>query len=283
MNGIDRWDVEVLHNQILYPTVRVRSKNAGGSGTMLFSGKNQIGEFESYVLTNHHVIESSIEVKKQWDSLHGRDIKKEFKSQVQVELFKYKYLSRMVGSTTIDADIVAYDAPMDLALLKLRTIDEIKSVANKFPHEKIKDIKVFDEVIACGAALGAPPLPTRGHISNLDIEIDNYLYGMSTALTIYGNSGGSVYRWSKERERWEFIGVPSRIQVIFQGFSSQAITHMGYFIKLETIHKFLDDWCYQFIYNPDYTIEQCNKLREEKMKKMLEERKIAYGVVESEE
>ncbi|RLI70723.1 hypothetical protein DRO97_10555 [Archaeoglobales archaeon] len=36
-----KWDVELLHQQILYPTVRVRAKKAGGSGTVLFSGQNE--------------------------------------------------------------------------------------------------------------------------------------------------------------------------------------------------------------------------------------------------
>jgi len=183
-----RWDSKVLHEQILYPTVRVRVKNAGGSGTVLFSGKNKDGEYETYILTNYHVIESAIEVKKQWDSMFGREIKKEFKSTVQVDFFKYKYDSIGVGAQTIDADIVAYDAPQDLALLKLRAIDRVEHVANIFPPDKVKEeIRIFDEVIACGAALGAPPLPTRGFLSNLNIEIDNYIYWLSTALTIYGN------------------------------------------------------------------------------------------------
>ena len=278
-----RWDVEVLHTQVLYPVVRVRSKNAGGSGTIIFSGQNAEGEYETYVLTNHHVIENAIEVKKQWDSMLGREVKKEFKSLVQVELFKYKYWSRMVGGTVIDAEIVAYDAPQDLALLKLRSIDKVEHVAYLYPKDKIKELHVFDQVIAVGAALGAPPLPTVGHICNLDIEIDNYLYGLSTALTIYGNSGGALFRWSEERNRWELVGVPSRIQVILQGFSAQAITHMGYFIPIERIYNFLDEWCYQFIYDPNYTIEECNKMRQEKKKKAEEELKRIYGVVEESE
>ena len=133
-----RWDVEILHKQVLYPVVRVRTKKAGGSGTVIFSGQNAEGEYETYVLTNHHVIEDAIEVKKQWDSMLGREIKKEFRSLVQVEIFKYKYWSRMVGGTVIDAEIVAYDAPQDLALLKLRSIDKVEHVAFMYPKDKIK-------------------------------------------------------------------------------------------------------------------------------------------------
>lgn len=277
-----KWDVEILHRQVLYPVVRVRAKKAVGSGTILFSGQNKSGEYETYVLTNHHVVESAIEVRKQWDSMLGREIKKEFKSLVQVELFRYKYLSRSIGETVIDAEIVAYDEAQDLALLKLRSIDKMDFVAYTYPPQDMKNIHVFDKVVAVGAAMGAPPIPTVGHICNLDIEIDNYLYGLSTALTIYGNSGGALFRWSDNRQRWEFIGVPSRIQVML-GFSTQAITHMGYFIPVWRVYNFLDDWCYQFIYDPNYTIEQCNEMRERKKEEAKQELARIYGAVEESE
>ena len=45
----------------IYPVVRVRCKDVGGSGTVIFSGQNAEGEYETYVLTNHHVIEKAIE------------------------------------------------------------------------------------------------------------------------------------------------------------------------------------------------------------------------------
>ncbi|RLI77021.1 hypothetical protein DRP04_11975, partial [Archaeoglobales archaeon] len=212
----------------------------------------------------------------------GREIKKEFKSLVQVELFRYKYLSRSIGETVIDAEIVAYDEAQDLALLKLRSIDKMDFVAYTYPPQDMKNIHVFDKVVAVGAAMGAPPIPTVGHICNLDIEIDNYLYGLSTALTIYGNSGGALFRWSDNRQRWEFIGVPSRIQVML-GFSTQAITHMGYFIPVWRVYNFLDDWCYQFIYDPNYTIEQCNEMRERKKEEAKQELARIYGAVEESE
>ena len=39
------------HEQMFYPTVRVRTKKAGGSGTVVYSKKYK-GEVYTYVITN---------------------------------------------------------------------------------------------------------------------------------------------------------------------------------------------------------------------------------------
>jgi hypothetical protein len=57
-----------LHKEVLYPTVRVRTEKAGGNGTVLFSEKNVKGKVETYVVTNHHVVEDAIEVKNNLDN-----------------------------------------------------------------------------------------------------------------------------------------------------------------------------------------------------------------------
>jgi hypothetical protein len=86
---------------------------------------------------------------------------------------------------------------------------------------------------------------------------------MSSAQTIYGNSGGACYRWSADRKKYEWIGVPSRISVQPSGFSADAITHMGYFIPIERIYRLLDENHYQFIYDEAYSIEDCAEERGE--------------------
>ena len=91
--------------------------------------------------------------------------------------------------------------------------------------------------------------------------IDNYEYWLSTAPSIYGNSGGGVF--APQDGEWGFIGIPSRIAVT-GGWSSQAITHLGYFIPIHRIYKWLEDECFQFIYDDSFTIGQCEKLRQEK-------------------
>ena len=64
------------HEQMFYPTVRVRTKKAGGSGTVVYSKKNK-GEVYTYVITNHHVIKDSVHLEKKWDPVLKRKVDKE--------------------------------------------------------------------------------------------------------------------------------------------------------------------------------------------------------------
>jgi len=177
------------HEQILYPTVRVTSNGSGGSGTVLYSGKDKDGKCVTMVITNYHVVEDSVEVRKEvWNSKLTMDTKMEYRKTVSVDTFKYNDYSHKIGANIIEGDIVAYDSDQDMALIKLRDKENIYPyVANIIPRDKYTDVHIFDEVICCGAALGHPPLPTDGFIGGLDDEFDNYKYGLCTAASIYGN------------------------------------------------------------------------------------------------
>jgi len=51
---LDEKDINDKHKHMLYPTVRVRTTKAGGSGTLIYSKQvpdEEDGIFESYVLT----------------------------------------------------------------------------------------------------------------------------------------------------------------------------------------------------------------------------------------
>ena len=72
-------DLRHLHETFLYPTVRIFSAKAAGSGTLLYSEKDskEPDDYLTFVLTNHHVVEDLISYKKQWDSLLKREVEKE--------------------------------------------------------------------------------------------------------------------------------------------------------------------------------------------------------------
>lgn len=255
------------HTEMFYPTVRVRTQKAGGSGTVVYS-QNHNGEAYTYVITNHHVIADNIHIEKKWDPVLKKKVDTETLDTIQVEYFKYNNYSHSIGSFAIEADIIAYseyEGGQDWALLRIRDKENTAEyVANIFPQADIDSIHIFDRCFAVGASLGHPPIATEGHISYMDDEIDHFNYWMSTAQTIFGNSGGAVYRWSAKRKKYEYIGIPSRITVQPMGFSADSITHMGYFIPIDRIKSLLDDNCYQFIYDSSYTLKQCEKLRKDK-------------------
>ena len=244
------------HEQMFYPTVRVRTKKAGGSGTVVYSKKHD-GEVFTYVITNHHVISDCVSVEKKWDPVLKRKVDTEVLDTVHVEYFRYNNYSHCIGSFAIEADIVAYsevEGGQDWALLRVRDKENVCDwVANLFPLEDLDNVHIFDEVFAVGSSLGHPPIASNGIITYMDDEIEHFKYWMSSAQTIYGNSGGAVYRWSPNRKAYEYIGIPSRISIQPMGFSADAITHMGYFIPIERVYKLLEDNNYQFIYDSSLT------------------------------
>ena len=253
-----------MHEEIFYPTVRVRTSRSGGSGTVIYPEQIN-GEYHTYIITNHHVIADCVSIKKVWNPVLKRKVDTEILNTVGVEYFKYNNYSNCIGSFAVEADIVAYsevEGGQDWALLKARD-KEAKAPwkANLYPRDQVDQVHIFDKVFACGASLGHPPIVTDGHISFMDDEIDHFKYWMSTAPTIFGNSGGGVFRYSKSRKRHEYIGVPSRISIQPMGFSADAITHMGYFIPIDRVYQLLEDNDYQFIYDSAYSIDECDKNR----------------------
>lgn len=259
------------HEQMLYTVVRVRTKRAAGSGTVVWSGVEKGKKVHhTYILTNHHVIAGAITVKKVWDAQAGRDIKKESRSTVIVEFFKYNNYSKNVGVHAVQADILTYDARGDMALLETREKESPANfVATLFPVSKLSEVKIYDELHAVGASLGHPPISTKGMLNFMDDEIDDLNYWMSSAQIIFGNSGGAMFRWSDIRRRYEWLGIPSRISM--QGWST-PITHMGYFIPIPRVKAFLESNRYRFIISKNYTWAAEKKLRA-KEKKLRKNRK----------
>jgi len=250
------------HEKYLYPIVRVTTDVSGGSGTIIFS-KEVDGKFSTYILTNHHVISEAIKIEEKWDSNLGKNIKAERRSIVYVEIFKYKDLGTPVGTMKVESDLVLYNEMNDVAILKLRLTEPMPHVAIIPTKNKLNDYNLFDETVAVGCSLGFPPVATPGIITRKDFQIDSLPYHMSTSQIIYGNSGGAMFL----AESGQLMGIPSRVPVVGWG---TPITHMGLFIPMDRIYKWLEEENYDFIFDTTKTEKECLKLREEKIKKSKE-------------
>lgn len=265
--------IKKIHEQFIYPIVRVVSQSkegaVGGSGVIVYSkpATPKSKDCETFLLTNHHVIANAIKVSKKWSAALGTDIKEETRSEVMAEFFGYEDLSRLVEAAALRADIVAWDAERDLGLLQLKTKSKVDYVAPIMTPEKAKkSLFITTPIYTVGCGLGVPPLVTEGHIGGFDFQIDNYPYNLTTAPSIFGNSGGGVF----SKETGEVIGITARISVVLMGFGAAPVTHMSFSVTPETIYDFLQAQMYDFIVDPSKTPAQCAKERERMKKKALE-------------
>lgn len=243
-----------LHRKALYPTIRVKTGRASGSGTIIYSEEraepDEDGEegFSTYALTNHHVVADAIRVEKNFDPLEGRNITRDYRERVQVEIFRYKNRSTITARTTAEAEIMAYHEKRDLALLRLVTNEKFENVANLLPMDQARTVHIFDKLYIVGCGLGQPPFPTSGMLTGKDVQIDYYPYWQTSAPSIFGNSGGAVFLG----RTLNLMGVPSRISVNGGMFARDAITHIGYFCPPTEIHKFLKGQGFFFLVDSDH-------------------------------
>lgn len=251
-------DYRQKHREMLYTVVLVRPSNGSGSGTVIWSEADANGEYHSLILTNHHVVRQAIKIEEVWDPKLGKKVDREKRSLLRAEWHIYNDYSHMVGSKSSRAEIVAYDAKLDLALLRLIDRERrISPVAYFLPEDE--PIYLFDEVTAVGAGLGEPPFATQGNLAFLDKIIQGENYFLSSAPIIFGNSGGALFRYSPERRRYELIGVPSKVSAA----GWQAVSHMSWSIPVNnTVRNFLRDNCYQAVLHEPLDEEICENLGE---------------------
>ena len=269
--------IEELHQKILYPIARVSIPGrGGGSGSVIYSEPSEDNkeEYDTFVITNHHVVADAISRKKDWESMLGQEIEKDFYQKVDVEIFDYVYQSTVSSSNSYKADVVAYDQNHDLAVLKLNSPNKINHVAALISRDKIKDLRLFTPIIGCGCSLLHDPFQTRGELTSLNEIIENRQYYMTSQNSIFGNSGGAIYL----AETGEQIGVTARITNIQLGFGIDVMTWMGFCVTANRIYEFFDEQELKFMYDPKDTYNKAMKRRESRRKaRMMEIRRGSGG------
>jgi len=253
----DPFSITTKLEKVLYPSVRVLNGSGGGSGTVVYSEDREgTGEFQTFVVTNHHVIDSLIQVKKVWDNLTQSYKYIEDNKRADVELFAYADGGRTVTKTSVKADIIAYVEDEDIALLKLVHPFKIQFTAKILPPGK--HLVLFQVVYAVGCPLLVDPMFTQGEITDLDNTIDQKSYTGGTANIIWGNSGGAVMSYFPELEDWYFCGIPSRG---YGAPNGQFVTYLGYYVTPERIRNFATSQELKFLVDPTTTPTQAMEAR----------------------
>jgi len=158
---------------ILYPTVAVKSKGGSGSGTAV-AVDPILG---TYIITNYHVASM------------GEDLMVFFHGD----------------NNGYPAYMVAHNVAYDMAILVTR--HKTKHLAKL---GKSSDVTLFKDTVCIGNSFGYGILPSKGIISGIDIEIGGYLnlfYKMDCKI-VPGNSGGGMY--VKVGDLWVYVGMPSK-------------------------------------------------------------------------
>jgi len=219
-------------NAVMKPLVRVRTAQASGSGVLVYSEDREAGgEFQTFVLTNQHVVSDAIHVTKTWDSLRQRHVYTEANDKVTVELFTYLRNGRTVIGQPVKAEIVAYKADEDLALLRLDYPLEVSDIAALWPAAA--PLRLLQPVWAVGCSLGVDPTVTDGQITDLEELIDRKPYVMLNAQIIFGNSGGGVFARDSQDDIY-FVGIPSRVTVMRGG---QVCPWLAFMIPVDRVRR----------------------------------------------
>ena len=232
------------HEEMLYPTVLVTPGSASsgsGSGTVIYSEMNG-GEWESYVLTNHHVVNKAISIQKIFDPSEQETKEVEMRRPVKIDIYEYNDYSTAIGTTGRTGNIVAYDKLRDLALIQIDDRERPVKYVGKLYPEDVDGPWIFQETFAVGSGLGAPPFPTVGLLSGYGKDKDGRALYLSSSPIIFGNSGGSL--WVKNERGYELIGVPSMVSAYGWG---NVVSHMGWSRPIAEIRIFLRDNDYGYL------------------------------------
>jgi S1-C subfamily serine protease len=146
-------------------------------------------------------------------------------------------------SQVFGAKLVLFDRARDLALLRINSARRFRHVAEFIGMEEFREIDVFSRAYAVGCPLGNRPLPTIGEISSKQKPVGDQVFWMLSAPTFYGNSGGGIYL----ADGFKLIGVSSMIYT-YGKTNPAVVPHMGLFVPMDTIRRWLDAEGFAFLY-----------------------------------
>jgi hypothetical protein len=271
-----------LHEKILYPVVRVRAGQAGGSGVIIYSEPDPKDDtkFINILLTCQHVIDGAIKIRDEWDAILKREVKRDVLDEVTIEVFDYDG-SKVVSANSTTGQIIAYDKHHDLAAIKLNSnTRQLPHVASVIPKDQIDCLQLFDPVWVSGCSLLHDPFPNPGTITYLREVIDQKAYLMQNASSIFGNSGGGLFQGSGEE--FNLLGLTSRVTVTQLGFGLDVQTWMGFSTHPDRLYEFFDHQELQFLYDKNDDFYSALSRREGRRKDALRSILLdSQGVTES--
>lgn len=213
----------------------VHAGKSQGSGTIITRGG------VNFVLTAGHVVAGNRTVDKVVKD--GRVIF--LPKFTPVTIVKEIYVDdRSVGTTTVEAEIIAYsssDYGQDLALLKLRST----VITESAEFYTGRTAPVGTDVVHVGSLLGQEGSNsyTVGSISQVGRTLDDKLYDQSSCPSFPGSSGGGIYA-----KDGKYVGM------LVRGGGET----FNFFIPVRRIHQWAKDQNVDFIFDPKAKVDFAN-------------------------
>ena len=258
--------VNDVHDKVLYPVVRVRSGNSGGSGVIIYSQPDPKDEsrYINIALTCQHVVDGAIKIRDEFDPVLKQQRTTDYFEEVSVEVFDYDG-SDLISSNATQAEIIAYDKHHDIAAVRLRNHRKVEFVSQVIPKDEIAAMRIWDPAITCGCSLLHDPFPNEGKLTYLREIIEQKSYLMANAPSIFGNSGGGLFHG----DTGYLLGLTSRVTVTQLGFGLDVQTWMNFSTHPDRLYEFFEHQELQFIYESDDDYWSAMERREAKRKHAL--------------
>jgi hypothetical protein len=258
--------VQEIHNQVLYPVVRVRSGNAGGSGVLIYSEPDpkDPSNYINIALTCQHVVDAAIKIREEFDPVLKQQRKTDYFEEVTIEVFDYQG-SKLISSNATNAEIIAYDKHHDLAAVKLNNPRQMPYAASVIPKNEIGSLNIADPVITCGCSLLHDPFPNNGTLTYLREMIEQKSYLMANAPSIFGNSGGGLFHG----DTGDLLGLTSRVTITQLGFGLDVQTWMNFSTHPDRLYEFFEHQELQFLYDKKDDYHAAMERREVKRRNAL--------------
>ena len=272
--------VQEVHDKVLYPVVRVRTGNSGGSGVLIYSepDPDNEGRYINIALTCQHVVDSAIKIRDEFDPVLKQQRKSDYFEEVAIEVFDYDG-SKLISSNSTQADIIAYDKHHDLAAVRLHNFRQQPFVSSIIPKDEIDELKIASPVVTCGCSLPHDPFPNNGTLTYLREVIEQKAYLMSNAPSIFGNSGGGLFHG----ETGHLLGLTSRVTVTQMGFGMDVQTWMNFSTHPDRLYEFFEHQELQFLYDKTDNYRDAIRRRDSKRREALRSIILEdHGIDESE-
>ena len=228
-----RRDPDRMKRLMVRPTVQLKGNGTVGSGVLIYSEEQSPhgdgGEkvHTTLVLTAYHVVLEVMGDKADRGIVEEVHLLEDDSGAMEV----------------IPAKLVLFDRAKDIALLRLNSTRKFENVVDLTPSSELENVDVFSRAYAVGCPLGNRPLPTLGEISSKNKVVGDQVFWMLSAPTFFGNSGGGVYL----ADTYRLVGISSMIYT-YGKMNPTVVPHMGLFVPLETIYRWLDGEGYSFVH-----------------------------------